>query len=129
MLLLSNSPNSGNRLCCQWFAQDEAQFGLREIIADTAKYYYVVSALGNSTTSRVLSLLRNPPAREKYTALKAHLLMTFELSDVERASRLFSLQGLSDSKPTELIDRMLDLMVEYGPDFIFIQLILCQLPS
>ncbi|KAG1936440.1 interleukin-1 receptor accessory protein-like 1-A [Pimephales promelas] len=93
-----------------WFAQTEAQFALREITADTTKYYYVVSALGNSTASRVVSLLTNPPENEKYAALKAHLLKTFELTDTERANRLFSLQGLGDSKPSELMDRMLDLL-------------------
>lgn len=112
-----------------WFAQTEAQFALREITADTTRYYYVVSALGNATATRVVSLLKHPPDTEKYAALKAHLLKTFELSDAERASRLFSLQGLGDSKPSELMDRMLDLLGEHRPDFLFIQLFLRQLPS
>ena len=112
-----------------WFAQTEAQFALREITADATRYYHVVSALGNATASRVVSLLKHPPAREKYAALKAHLLKTFELSDTERASRLFSLQGLGDSKPSELMDRMLDLLGEHEPDFLFVQLFLRQLPS
>lgn len=111
-----------------WFAQTEAQFALREITADTTKYYYVVSALGNTTASRVVSLLTNPPATDKYIALKAHLLKTFELSDTERANRLFSLQGLGDSKPSELMDRMLDLLGEHRPDFLFTHLFLRQLP-
>lgn len=112
-----------------WFAQTEAQFALRDITADATRYYYVVSALGNTTASRVVSLLKNPPETEKYDTLKAHLLKTFELSDAERASRLFSLQGLGDSKPSELMDRMLDLLGEHRPDFLFVQLFLRQLPS
>lgn len=112
-----------------WFAQTEAQFALRDITADTTKYYYVVSALSSSTATRVVSLLKNPPADDKYSALKAHLLKTFELSDAERASRLFSLQGLGDSKPSELMDRMLGLLGEHTPDFLFVQLFLRQLPS
>lgn len=112
-----------------WFAQTEAQFALREITADATKYYYVVSALGSSTASRVVSLLKRPPATGKYAALKDHLLKTFELSDAERASRLFSLQGLGDSKPSELMDRMLDLLGEHRPDFLFLHLFLRQLPS
>ena len=71
-----------------WFAQTEAQFALREITADTTKYYYVVSALGSSTATRVVSLLKHPPAENKYTALKAHLLKTFELSDAIFSARL-----------------------------------------
>ena len=42
---------------------------------------------------------------------------------------LFSLQGLGDSKPSELMDRMLDLLGEHRPDFLFVQLFLRQLPS
>ena len=111
------------------FAQTEAQFALREITADTTQYYYVVSALGSSTASRVVSLLKNPPAVGKYATLKAHLLKTFELPDAERASRLFCLQGLGDSKPSEFMDRMLDLLGEHNPDFLFVHLFLRQLPS
>lgn len=111
-----------------WFAQTEAQFALRDITADTTKYYYVVSALGSSTASRVVSLLKRPPYQDKYDTIKTHLLKTFELSDTERASRLFSLQGLGDSKPSELMDKMLDLLGEHEPGFLFVQLFLRQLP-
>ncbi|TWW74045.1 Retrovirus-related Pol polyprotein from transposon 297 [Takifugu flavidus] len=110
-----------------WFAQAEAQFALREITADETKYY-VVSALGSATASRVVSILKQPPPENKYGTLKAHLLRTFELSDAERASRLFSLQGLGESKPSELMDKMLDLLGEHKPDFLFIQLFLRLLP-
>lgn len=87
----------------------------------------MVSVLGSSTASRVVSLLTIPPAENKYATLKARLLKTFQLSDAERASRLFSLQGLGDSKPSELMDRMLDLLGEHRPDFLFVQLFLWQL--
>lgn len=112
-----------------WFAQTEAQFNLRQITADDTKYYYVVSALGSSTASRVVSLLKHPPEVGKYDTLKELLLRTFELSDAERASRLFSLQGLGDSKPSELMDRMLDLLGDNKPDFLFLHLFLRQLPA
>lgn len=53
------------------------------------------------------------------------MLKTFELSDAERASQLFSLQDLGDSK---LEDRMWDLLGEHKPGFLFVQLFLRQLP-
>ena len=112
-----------------WFAQTEAQFALREITADATKYYYVVSALENSTATRVASFLTNPHEEEKYKTFKTHLLKAFELSDEERVSRLFSIQVLGDNKPSELMDRMLDLMGAHKPDFLFNQLFLRQLPS
>ena len=112
-----------------WFAQAEAQFTIRHITSDDTKYCYVVAALGSSTASRLVSFLVNPPPHRKYEAIKAQLLNTFELSDAERANRLFSLNGLGDSKPSELMDKMLNLLGAHQPDFLFVQLFLRQLPS
>ena len=112
-----------------WFAQAEAQFTIRQISADDTKYCYVVAALGSSTASRLVSFLVNPPAHGKYEAIKAQLLNTFELSDAERANRLFSLNGLGDGKPSELMDKMLSLLGAHKSDFMFVQLFLRQLPS
>ena len=47
---------------------------------------------------RVVSFPKNPLEEEKYKTFKTHLLKAFELSDAERASQLFSIQGLSDNK-------------------------------
>ena len=112
-----------------WFAQTEAQFALRDITDDATKYYHVVSALSSSTAVRVESLIVSPPRANKYDAIKTHLLKTFQPSDAERADRLFSLQGLGDSKPSELMDKMLNMMGPNKPDFLFIHLFLRQLPS
>lgn len=112
-----------------WFAQAEAQFALREITADSTKYYYVVAALTNSTAGRVVSLIENPPAANKYDTLKAHLKETFGLSESERARQLLSLPGLGDSKPSELMDHMLALLGDHQPCFLFKELFLQQLPD
>ena len=53
-----------------WFQHIEAQFHLRGITVDDTKYYHVVAALDSSTTRRVMGFLRDPPAAEKYNALK-----------------------------------------------------------
>ena len=93
-----------------WFAQTEAQFALRKITQDETKYYHVVAALDNSTATRALSILTNPPDDNKYNTLKTFLLSAYGLSDTERASALFKLQGLGDRKPSELMDSMLGLL-------------------
>lgn len=112
-----------------WFAQAEAQFMLREITADATKYYYVVAALNSSTANRVVSILENPPEQDKYETLKGQLLKTFGLSEAERAHQLLTLQGLGDSKPSELMDKMLALLGKNKPDFLFRHLFLHQLPT
>ncbi|KAJ8371613.1 hypothetical protein AAFF_G00306780 [Aldrovandia affinis] len=93
-----------------WFAQAEAQFALRGITQEDTKYFYVVAALNSSTASRVLSLLQDPPEDDKYLALKQLLLETFELSE-PGVLKLLTLPGLGDSKPSELMDHMLTLLV------------------
>ena len=111
-----------------WFQHVEAQFHLRGITTDDTKYFHVVAALDSSATRRVMGLLREPPAADKYAALKTLLLWTYQLSDVERADRLLSLNGLGDSKPSELMENMLALLGTGDASFLFIHLFLRQLP-
>ena len=59
-----------------WFAQDEAQFNLWKNTTVETQYYYVLSALDQGTTTRLLDLINNP----QYQALKDRLLETFCLS-------------------------------------------------
>ena len=73
-----------------WFAQAEAQFGLRTITGDQTKFWYVVSALDTDTATRITCFLDHPPSTEKYPAIKRLLLATFELKEEERAERLLA---------------------------------------
>lgn len=111
-----------------WFQHIEAQFRLRGITTDETRYFHVVAALDSSTTRRIMGLLRDPPTQGKYDALKGQLLRLFQLSEAERAERLLSLNGLGDSKPTELMENMLALLGSGDASFIFVQLFLRQLP-
>lgn len=112
-----------------WFAQSEAQFAIRGITNDETKFYHVVAALDQHTATRVVGLLENPPAVDKYYALKTTLLSTYGLTDSERAAQLLRLPGLGDSKPSELMDNMLSLLGQHKPCFLFRQLFLEQMPE
>jgi len=112
-----------------WFAQAEAQFAIRKITEDETKYYYVVSTLDAQTATRALSILTGPPTSGKFDALKGHLLSAYGLSEEERATALFNLRGLGDSKPSELMDSMLSLLGNHTPCFLFKHLFLQQLPT
>uniref|UniRef100_A0AAV2KZF4 Gypsy retrotransposon integrase-like protein 1 n=1 Tax=Knipowitschia caucasica TaxID=637954 RepID=A0AAV2KZF4_KNICA len=111
-----------------WFAQAEAQFALRGITDDDTRYYHVVSALGSSTATRTVSFITSPPAHGKYAGIKAYLLKIFELSRSERARRLLSMQGLGDSKPSEHMEVMLNLLGSEEPNFLFMELFLRHMP-
>ncbi|KAL3969232.1 importin subunit alpha-6/7 [Sarotherodon galilaeus] len=93
-----------------WFVHVEAQFALRGVSADDTKYHHVVASLDPLSTRRVMTLLRDPPAQGKYTALKALLLRRYSLSDAERAEKLLSLAGLGDGTALELMESMLSLL-------------------
>lgn len=58
-------------------------------------------------------------------ALKTEFLRLFWLSDTER---VLSVNGLGDSKPSELMENMLALLGSGDASFLFVQLFLCQLP-
>ena len=114
-----------------WFAQAEAHFVVRNITNDDTKYYmyYVVAALDSSTANRAKSLLVAPPTNNKYDAIKKFLTSAYELSNYERATALFNLAGLGDSKPSELMDTMLGLMGDNKPCILYHHLFLQQLPT
>ena len=112
-----------------WFYQAKAQFALRYVTADDTKYYYVVAALDQETARRLLSLLVNSPANDKYQDLKQRLLVTFDLSQQERAARLLNMPVLGDRKPSALMDDLLALLGNHASCFLFTYLFLQHLPE
>lgn len=111
-----------------WFAQAEAQFGLRTITGDQTKFWYVVSALDTDTATRITCFLDHPPSTEKYPAIKRLLLATFELKEEERAERLLAME-LGQRKPSEVMDEMLRLSGTHQPCFLVRHLFMRLLPS
>ena len=107
-----------------WFAQAEAQFALKSISQDETKYYHVVASLDTTTATRALSIITN-----KYPVIKSFLTSAFGLSEEERASALLGLRRLGDSKPSELMDKMLSLLGEHKPCFLFRHIFMQQLPD
>ena len=112
-----------------WFLQAEAQFHIRKITEDTTKYYYVVSSLDQHTSSRILDILQNPPASDKYASLKSRLLDTFGISRRDRASRLLHPHDIGDRKPSEIMDEMLSLLADHEFCLLSEQIFLEQLPD
>ncbi len=112
-----------------WFGQAEAQFQVRNITQDDTKYYYALAALDQDTATRVVDLIEHPPANDKYNALKDRLITTFALSERERARALLDMPDLGDDKPSALMDKMLALLGNHHPCFLFRELFLDRLPE
>ena len=111
-----------------WFALVEAQFGLRGITTDDTKFWHLIAALDSEVSARVASLLRNPPAQDKYVALRKHLLNAYDLSEEERARRLFAISDLGDLRPSELADRIMQLNGDSPVHFCLRHIFLRALP-
>ena len=112
-----------------WFTQAEAQFHIKNVTQDITKYYYVVSALDQTTASRILDILANPPAEGKYDYLKQRLIDTYGLNRRDRASRLLHNNNLGDRKPSELMDEMLSLLDGHNFCLLAEQIFLEHLPE
>lgn len=112
-----------------WFLQAEAQFATRHITQDETKYYYVVAALDQDTATRVLDLLQAPPPADKYATLKGRLLSCFTLTESQRAATLLNLPGLGDDKPSQLMDKMLALLGNHPPCFLFREIYMRHMPQ
>jgi hypothetical protein len=112
-----------------WFRQVEAQFHIRGIVADETKYFYVVSVLDQDTATKISDVLDDPPAENKYAAIKVRLLGAFDLTESQRAAQLLHMGDLGDRKPSQLMDDMLGLVGGHRVCFLFKQIFLEQMPD
>ena len=110
-----------------WFVQAEAQFHTCGIPQDETKFHYITAALDQDTATHMLDLLQQPPAANKYEALKQWLLDSFSLTDAQRAVQLLHIPGLGDDKPSQLMDRMLALLGDHQSCFLFREIFMQQL--
>ena len=92
-----------------WFLQAEAQFVLRNITAEETRFYHVVAALSAECAAKVKDIIRAPP-QDPYKALKAALLKKYEPTEDERAAAIFAIKSLGDDKPSQLMDRFVNLL-------------------
>ena len=111
-----------------WFSQVEAQFATWQppIEADITKFYYIMVALDSVTAGEVEALILNPPARDKYPALKTALIKAFGKKQAQK-DELFSLSGLGDRKPSGLLRHIRSLNAD--PETLLRTLFLAQLPT
>ncbi|KAK4871748.1 hypothetical protein RN001_015872 [Aquatica leii] len=89
-----------------WFAQVDAQFYQFGVRADTTKYYTVVAALDSNVLQQVADVIENPPATDKYEALKCQLIARFTDSQEKQLRTLLTDLELGDRQPSQLLREM-----------------------
>ena len=98
--------------------------------AEETKFNHAVQGLDNSTAEEISAFLTSPPAQGKYTALKDLFIDTFSLTQDEKDSRLFAIDGLGDRKPSALLRHMESFVkADERKSTVFRDIFLRNLPS
>ena len=98
-----------------WFIQLEAQFTSKNITAEETKFNHAVQGLDKSTAEEISTFLT---------------IDTFGLTQDEKDSRLFAIDGLGDRKPSALLRHMESFVkADERKSTVFRALFLRNLPS
>lgn len=89
-----------------WFAQAEAQFNLAQVTRDETKFWHIIAKVDQSVICHVSDLVSNPPAENKYGAVKERLIARFALSAQARLEQLLGSYDLGDLRSTHLLAKM-----------------------
>lgn len=109
-----------------WFAQAEAQFALAGITQDTTMFHHIVAKIDQSVICHIADLVKNPPATDKYDAVKLRLISRFELTPQSRLERLLSSCDLGDLRPTHLLAKMQELSAGLNVDESLLKMLFLQ---
>ena len=69
----------------------------------------MVASLTHESMRRVSDLVEQRPDQDPYEVIKARLLSALQLTDYQRADKLFELPALGARKPSELMSQMLEI--------------------
>ncbi|GBN81497.1 hypothetical protein AVEN_37312-1 [Araneus ventricosus] len=95
-----------------WFLQLGSQFRLSSISTDETNFHAVIAALDSKVLSYVSDIVRNPPADNKYDALKTRILNYFSQSQSSKLRVLLQDLQLGDKKPSQLLQELRNLAAE-----------------
>ena len=84
----------------------EAQFLTTGITVDKTKYNYVIQCLDDDSLTEVSDIVLNPPATDRYAALKDRLVKSFADSAEKKLRKLLNEVDLGDCRPSQLLRQM-----------------------
>lgn len=91
-----------------WFAQFEAVVGPQHQ-SENVKYDLVLAKLGKEELSQIADLIDEPPAQQRYTALKNRLLKIYQESAEAQFHKLVKEMDLGQQRPSQLLAKMKEL--------------------
>ena len=113
-----------------WFARAELRFEVSGIMSERERFAHAVNALSQEATRLVTDLITAPPADRPYTALKERLLLSHQLSPVQKAAKILNMPPLGDRRPSQLLADLLEFCPAGEENTAFFRAIFVQrLPS
>ena len=70
-----------------WFAAAELKFKMANITGERDPFTHAVGAMGFNVLRAVMDLVENPPAVNPYTTLKGRLVLAYQLTLVQKATK------------------------------------------
>lgn len=92
-----------------WFGIIESQFELRNVLSQRDRFGLVASVLPETSARKLTHLLSAPP-ENCYDALKAAILDTHQLTEMQKMDLLFNMDELGSKRPMDLLSEMLELV-------------------
>lgn len=112
-----------------WFQQVEAHFHINNIKKDVSKYYTVIASIESSVLAQVSDIVRQPPEKNKYDALKDRIIERFADSESRKIKKLLSEIELADKRPSQLLNEMRELSGEQVTEEFLKSLFIQRLPA
>lgn len=95
-----------------WFARAELRFGICGVTSEAERFAFTADALPYETLRAVADLITVPPAVNPYTTLKERLLLSHNLTPLQKAKKVSEQPALGDRRPSQLLAALL----EYCPE-------------
>lgn len=89
-----------------WFVQVEAWFKLQNVTDDDTQFQAIVTSLTPELFDQSITIVQNPPASEKFKAIKDNIIAKFGDSENSRVNKLLAGIILGDKKPSHMLAEM-----------------------
>ena len=93
-----------------WFVRADQEFIIKSVTVQSTKYAYLVPSLSEDVSMRVADKLTTKLSESPYDDLSTHLLKVYTKADYQKAKLLLELPQLRDSKPSELMNKILSYL-------------------
>ena len=91
-----------------WFAATELKFEVANITGERDPFPHAVGAMGFNVLRAVMDLVKNPPAVNPYTTLKGRLVLTHQLTPVQKATKCLQVVAGNNQRPSEVLASLME---------------------